>query len=839
MSVAALVISGCSDNELGLEKRRPNLPPETLISRGPTDFSSSPYTVRLSWWGSDSDGTIDHFDFIMVEHAGAVDTLTAETRQAILEVPAVDDPRWIGTTATDSVFVTLADTLRRDPVPGEGESPGDVLRHPFERWHTFFVRAVDNEGLPDPTPEYLSFNARNFAPTVRLRRPVSAGAKFQSPPAVFFSWDGDDPLEGGDFTKPVASRWTLITSGIALGGDFTSWPDSLYHLPTRFSWSPWSAWGAADSSGVRTLVRGLDPIGLPNRGFYIFAVQALDEAGAITPVFDTTTPGKNNAVLIRVSGPPGPTLITREPFLGAFTALGNARPVQVDAAAGQRIQFRWSADASLYGGEIAGYRYGWDLLDPSDERQWEKNWSLAAVQAPARHFPRGTHRFYVQARDNADNVTAAVYTIVIHELTKERDLLWVDDTAPLVPGSATELKEDLLWTDAFSDLAVEHGFTFDPVVDVYDTGDRKSEPPPIDLVFRYKVVVWSVRSSTGPDNSSISGLSILTRFADPFASRNQVETRRFNYISTYINSGGSLWINGFRPALQMWPVERAQGGTHAPVNVTNWDDPLEPHPLIDSAGTTSLLYQMGVEMFDVGATSGAPRSDPSHFCVGLERTTASAFELQRFESSLDHGHAHELELATSTVESFTDQLIELQTSAVDEHRHTIELQREDLLALRSGDPVIVATSNDGLPEGHSHGIELRDQLGYWGAPLLIPGAGWEWIPGGSGRSGVEIYNMPNAMAAQRPPLHVDPRRTLALYTYVSGVRADSDAGTVYPLTADGQPTIILSKRFANDPIYSRALTGFEPHFLFQFSHQGLVEFVVVRHFRLGSGGASP
>ena len=45
-----------------------NRPPETVLSAGPPDSSATNYRVRLFWSGSDLDGAIDHFDFIMVDH---------------------------------------------------------------------------------------------------------------------------------------------------------------------------------------------------------------------------------------------------------------------------------------------------------------------------------------------------------------------------------------------------------------------------------------------------------------------------------------------------------------------------------------------------------------------------------------------------------------------------------------------------------------------------------------------------------------------------------------------------------------------------------------------------
>ena len=95
-------------------------------------------------------------------------------------MPEPDDPRWVGTSASDSTFITLADTLRRSaqPNPDDGETGETVRRVPFERWHTFFIRAVDDGGLPDPTPDYRSFNSTTIAPRLFLLPPVRADQVF-------------------------------------------------------------------------------------------------------------------------------------------------------------------------------------------------------------------------------------------------------------------------------------------------------------------------------------------------------------------------------------------------------------------------------------------------------------------------------------------------------------------------------------------------------------------------------------------------------------------------------------------------------------------------------------
>ncbi|HZM17173.1 MAG TPA: hypothetical protein VFE28_14320, partial [Candidatus Krumholzibacteria bacterium] len=144
----------------------------------------------------------------------------------------------------------------------------------------------------------------------------------------------------------------------------------------------------------------------------------------------------------------------------------------------------------------------------------------------------------------------------------------------------------------------------------------------------YKVVVWSVRSgSTGS-----SGLRRTAQFFDPFPSRNQNSGRNFNILNVYFANGGKLWINGLLPAKQLWPDERDFGSQGQPVNVTCWDDPLDPHPGIDSVGTTSLLYKLGVEMFDVGTAFGGPRQTASHWCYGLQAVAPGVPALQLHSS---------------------------------------------------------------------------------------------------------------------------------------------------------------------------------------------------------------
>lgn len=832
-----LVLAGCGDNELGFDKVRPNQAPETILSSGPPDsIPGTGYRVQLFWSGTDRDGTVSHYDFILVDHPPIRDHIEGEppgddSTRVIVEVPEPDDPGWIGTTATDSIFITLADTLRRDPRPGTGETPDNVRQTEFERWHTFFVRAVDNEGLADPTPDYRSFNSHNIAPTVQILRPVQPGAEFSGPPVIVFNWDGDDTVDESSSIDPVASRYVIITSKTDIsrpGNKYVSYPDSLYMLPARYHWSPWRRWDASDESGRRAVISGLSRVGeFKDSGYYIFAVQALDEAGAITPVFDWQSAGKNNVALVRVSGNIGPILTVREDYLGTQTFVGGSRPIQLDIAGGQRVNFRWSADATHYGGEIVAYRYGWDIRNPDNDQEWS-SWSLTNTKAPTQSYNTGSHRFFLQVRDNAESITQAIYELTVYTVTRNRDLLWVDDS-DFLTDLAAESGEDSRWTQVLTNIATNNGFEFDPNLDIYDVLQNRNEPPPIQKVFDYKAVVWSNRS--GRDGSS--GLRRAAQFFDPVPQRNQNTAKAFNFINIYMANGGALWVSGFRPAKQLWPDERERGREGEPVNVTNWDDPIEPHPPgIDSVGTSSLLYKMGVEMFDVGSALEIKRNKKEHYCYGLRRCMVAGADSQRTTSDVSLGHTHVVTIATIDVEAFPLVARTYQTTTELDHRHTVTLTPDDFLALQRGESIRVESSEAALPQPHSHQFEIIDQLGLWGAPAMTTSSGWGQ-GGTTGRTNVEIYNMPNALLTETPPLNPLPGISLPLYCYVSGLPENPQTGFFYPETADNQPALLLAKGAPSELYFTRAFCGFEPYVLESLSHERLAQFILVRHFRLG------
>ena len=142
--------------------------------------------------------------------------------------------------------------------------------------------------------------------------------------------------------------------------DLNVWPERFEHL-----WGPWFHVDAPGDSGRATTL-GDDEI-IPTGRSYIFAVQAKDEAGAISSVFDVRT----NVRAFMVRTPTGPMLTVYEPFLGRNTFMGyNLDPLIIDVPPGFEVNFSWTADASHYGAIMSAYRYGWDISDFNDPAAW-------------------------------------------------------------------------------------------------------------------------------------------------------------------------------------------------------------------------------------------------------------------------------------------------------------------------------------------------------------------------------------------------------------------------------------------------------------------------------------
>jgi hypothetical protein len=98
---------------------------------------------------------------------------------------------------------------------------------------------------------------------------------------------------------------------------------------------------------------------------------------------------------------------------------------------------------------------------------------------------------------------------------------------------------------------------------------------------------------------------------------------------------------------------------------------------------------------------------------------------------------------------------------------------------------------------------------------------------------IEIYNMPDFVGEFPMPIDPPPDRVRPIYLFASVTPADRPRQFQYPLTADEQPALVMARRHATDPHYSRAYCGFEVWRLTRTSHLALARYVLLRQMRLG------
>jgi hypothetical protein len=291
----------------------------------------------------------------------------------------------------------------------------------YQKTHTFFIRAVDGEGRRSDAVS-RSFTAWTLAPYINItapQQPASASTATLSR-IIKFRWEGTDPIDDpGNNQEPDSVRYLYVKHApqFDLVADLNQHPE-LYES----RWSNWVWYRAPEDSGRQTIL-GDDEI-LELNNFYTFAVQAKDEAGAVTGIFDR----RSNVRQFWVSKKAGPLLTVTEPFLGGFQFLGsNPRAEVRNLPPGVPLNFCWRADASSYGGDISGFRYGWDVADVNDDAAWETGWNPDLKCAPTKTLYSGVHRFYVQVIDNSGTKTLGIVEINIVQFVMDRNLLLIDD----------------------------------------------------------------------------------------------------------------------------------------------------------------------------------------------------------------------------------------------------------------------------------------------------------------------------------------------------------------------------------------------------------------------------
>jgi hypothetical protein len=578
LSAVALLVAACSE-DVYMGTMAPNKPPVITVTNGPFERSTVGYKVRFSWIGDDPDGRVEYYEFVICDG----DPLGFDPA----DTTGIE--KWHRTSLTDSVFKFTADEFDTNLVIGTGTYSR------YKKTHTFFVRAVDDRGGRSE-PAFRSFTAFTYAPYVVIDSPTNPfpGQTQTLPPVTKFRWHGEDPIDTPNKIQGVDSIRYLLTTYTS------STVQQLNQHPEWFEsqWRPWVSYGAPGDTGTSTVI-GDDE--LLNRQFmYIFAIQAKDEAGAVTSVYSL----KNNARAFTIFTVAGPRLQVSEPYLGTFTVIGaNNRSQVFSFPAGFVFNFSWNADASSYGGTVTSYRYGWDVIDFNDPSDWAVEPSPLVKSAPPKSFVSGIHTLSVEAVDNNGVSTLAQIEIDVFTIDMTRNLLWVDDfySDDFVQtdyGFPTESEHDAFWLHVCSRAA-----GFQPGRDVFDTREANLKPPDMKLVWQYKNIIWTYSSS-----SEVNSWDNVVRFI-PESRLAYVFPLPFNYLAYYIASGGHLWTCG---------KSDRSGGLYA-VFYTDWlVSPLYlkceiTGPRTGCEGDTSGVFCMAYKDYCVSVLDKAqarPRDDP-------------------------------------------------------------------------------------------------------------------------------------------------------------------------------------------------------------------------------------
>ena len=455
--VVVLFFAACSpDNPT--QQRHNNQPPSVWLAGGPLERSADSFSVHFEWGGADPDGAISHYEFVVVT-----------TGEQMLDPTRVAGP-W------QSVFSTDTTLVFSDP-------PSDPSLGGSSR--TFLIRAVDNEFVPSPEPEYISFTPRSLVPEVRILVPPFNGLTPSAvPPISTFTWHGNSPQ------KPDSVQFAMVST-TEHNGSFAQTIDYLRSFDSAPDWFPWVRYNKTGDKGNSWTTPSLDI------GDYVFAIRAKNVVGAMNPVLQE--PRNVRRIRVATPGPTGPYLTVESPLVGQIRVNACSSPASVvDVIDGLGLSFVVSASAEEYGGTVVGWRYGWDVLDPDDPSQWDTDYMFFTnfyATIPPRAFAFGVHTLLVEALDNIGQCSRAELKFNVVRATAERELLVVDDfPADEVPGQSgwdvtnggmpSDSEHDAFWLDMVSNVE-----GFDPAIDVVSTTDGSTLP--LSTIARYKSVVFS------------------------------------------------------------------------------------------------------------------------------------------------------------------------------------------------------------------------------------------------------------------------------------------------------------------------------------------------------------
>ncbi len=557
-AVALAVLAGCGKSDPGILVD--NVRPEVELSAAPgfpTDTTSVvAYSVRLSWFGSDSDGVVTEFEY-------AVDP------------PAEGDTAWVSTAASEiSILFPSPDPLKLPP--GALPPPGQSVRS--AEYHTFVVRAVDNEGARS-APVSRSFTSFTVAPSTTIVTPRPNNQQpVSTTPSITISWTGTDP-DGVLSQRPVKYKFKLVpASDIDPANPNGVTPGRLQEYFGADAVNFFASWDSVAGDTLSKFYEGLTP-----QTVYYFAIVAFDEAGAYEPRFNLTS----NVLQFR------PTLNKLGPIITVFNeffsrrqspggvSLAESRIVKLEFPADAQVTFNWTADPPT-GAVITGYRWCVDIegqdianetprVDDDDVNHWS-TWSLNETSARIGPFSASTdtastHYFYLEARDNLGFITLYTIRLTIVKPSFANPLLVIDD----MYGTATELaagqppggnirlllpypmeaeadtfyyarggfEDDFLRRGGFPGVITEPGSFTEFAPDTLDYRHYNVDGMDLQKLSEYRVVAWYTDNTSSSRDGSKFGSN------QPSTAIRQINSvNRLNTLAVYLRQGGKAFLFG-------------------------------------------------------------------------------------------------------------------------------------------------------------------------------------------------------------------------------------------------------------------------------------------------------
>lgn len=557
----------------------PNERPQVELTARPQMEDSIYYSVRLQWIGYDPDGRVEYFLW------------------AVVDPPAVSDTAWTRIGRSE-ISLFFRSTTPRDPLP----PPGAAI--PSSDYHTFVVKAVDNQAMPSAVAS-ISFTSYTVAPYTTFESPKPSGSLVPTAPTILIRWSGVDP-DGERNQKPIFYK-TLLVSEVTIQTQLgiTSKPNKNDIQKFFGDYAPdFASWETRPPDSTYRQIEGLSP----SQEWY-FAVCAFDEAGAYEPRFATD----RNVLRFRPTTTLAPPRITvGNSFFEYTQAAGGieieehrVRRIEVGADPKNLVDFHWSAVPGAEGTEINGYRWvldplGGDIFDETpretDQQTYRwSTWSQTETEAFLGPFTADfgeevRHRFYVQTRDNVGLISMVIVEMLVvppnfRDPARAKPLLFVDDFDQsldrldrqpygLFPTEA--VLDTLLFAvggvpyqyrppGTLSQPGIFAGFEA-------DTLDYRQIPyvgVPLKILSDYVGVVWYVHAGDAAKKNEkfkdIVGVEPALRYHNSPGS--------LNTLAVYLNQGGKMWLfgDGIVPAIADGYVER-YSGSPAPKPYTHAGD---------------------------------------------------------------------------------------------------------------------------------------------------------------------------------------------------------------------------------------------------------------------------